>query len=64
MLCCAKGLAPPFLVHAVGTALFVAASVAHACALYTRDKLNFLRYLLLMLVAGGAVTIYFIIIPR
>lgn len=49
---------------AAGVALIVAAAVAHACAQYSRDKVNGPRWLLLMLAAGGVVTIYFIIIPR
>lgn len=50
--------------HAAGVAIIVAATVAHACARYSQDKVNGPRWLLLMIAAGGVVTIYFIIIPR
>jgi hypothetical protein len=49
---------------AAGIAIIVAGTVAHACARYSGDKVNGVRWVLLMLAAGGVVTIYFIIIPR
>jgi len=49
---------------AAGIAIIVAITVAHACARYSQDKVNGVRWVLLMLAAGGVVTIYFIIIPR
>ena len=45
-------------------AIIVACTVAHACAAYSKDKLNGPRWVVLMLAAGGVVTIYFIVIPR
>ena len=49
---------------AAGVAIIVACTVAHACAQYSKDKVNGPRWVILMLAAGGVVTIYFIVIPR
>ena len=49
---------------AAGIGLFSVIPVAHACARYSRDKVNGPRWFLLMIAAGGVVTIYFIVIPR